>query len=58
MLKITNQDTVENFEFETQLLMTMAHDNIIKFIGTCIDECPRKMIFEFMENGDLNQYLR
>ena len=58
VLKITSQDTIENFDFETKLLSSMNHSNIITFIGACIDECPRKMVFEYMENGDLNQYLR
>ena len=43
---------------ETETLSTLKHDNIITFYGISIDGGKLMMVFEFMENGDLNKLLR
>lgn len=43
---------------EAALMHTFDHPNILKLYGVCIDQEPLCMIFEFMELGDLNNFLR
>jgi hypothetical protein len=53
------QDTIADFEREAELLTTFQHENIIKFFGVCIDgDRERMIVLEYMEEGDLNNYLR
>ena len=47
-----------DFEREAELLTTLQHENIVTFYGVCTDEDPAMMIFEYMENADLNNFLR
>ncbi|XP_059147313.1 putative neurotrophin receptor LTRK 1 [Physella acuta] len=48
----------EDLEREAEVLSTMEHKNIITFYGVCRDNGRLLLIFEYMENGDLNNYLR
>ncbi|GIY82248.1 NT-3 growth factor receptor [Caerostris darwini] len=58
-LKDTNfSDAKVDFEREAELLTNMQHDNIIKFYGVSTDGEAPMMIFEYMEHGDLNNFLR
>ena len=34
------------------------HQNILRLLGVCIEQEPLCMIFEYMELGDLNNFLR
>ena len=47
-----------DFDREAELLVSLQHDNIVRFHGVCVDCEPLLMLFEFMENGDLNSFLR
>lgn len=51
-------DTRDDFEREATLLSNLQHDNIIKFYGVSVDGEALMMIFEYMEHGDLNNFLR
>ena len=51
-------DARKDFEREAELLAKLQHDNIVTFYGVCMDKEPFLMVFEYMENGDLNNYLR
>ena len=46
------------FERESRLLGGLAHPNIVRLIGVCVEEDPFYMVFELMEQGDLQRYLR
>ena len=50
--------TKKEFFREASLMHTFKHPNIVKLLGVCIGEEPLCMIFEFMELGDLNQFLQ
>lgn len=50
--------TRADFEREAELLSGLQHNNIVTFYGVCTEGDTLMMIFEFMENGDLNNYLR
>lgn len=52
------EDARKDFEREAGLLTNLEHKNIVTFFGVCIEDESFMMIFEYMENGDLNNYLR
>ena len=49
---------LENFVREAKLMFSFDHPNIIKIHAVCMADLPYYMIFEFMEKGDLTQFLR
>ena len=58
-LKDVNSDEArKDFEREAELLMNLIHENIVKFYGISLDGDPLMMLFEYMEYGDLNNFLR
>ena len=46
------------FDREAEILTSLQHEHIVTFYGISMDEDPLLMIFEYMENGDLNNFLR
>ena len=48
----------KDFEREAELLTALHHPNIVTFHGVCMETDPLMMIFEYMENGDLSNFLR
>lgn len=49
--------TLRDFEREAELLHGLCHENIVALYGISIDNGPL-MVLEYMENGDLNSFLR
>ena len=47
-----------NFLDEAKLMFSFDHPNILHIYGVCVSEMPYKMVFEYMDEGDLTQYLR
>ncbi|KAH9524755.1 hypothetical protein Btru_027729 [Bulinus truncatus] len=47
-----------DFEREAEMMSSLEHSNIVTFYGVCTESEQWMMIFEFMENGDLNKFLR
>ena len=47
-----------SFNQEVALMSVLQHDNILRLLAVSTEEEPYCMIFEFMENGDLNEFLR
>ena len=52
------EDARRNFDREAELLTNLQCENIVTFYGVCTEEDSLMMLFEYMENGDLNSYLR
>nr|XP_042908764.1 BDNF/NT-3 growth factors receptor-like [Parasteatoda tepidariorum] len=52
------EDAKIDFEREAELLSNLKHNNIIKFYGVSVDGEALMMLFEYMEYGDLNNFLR
>ncbi|KAF7819731.1 putative LRR receptor-like serine/threonine-protein kinase [Senna tora] len=46
------------FQTEAELLMTVHHRNLVSFIGYCDDDNKMALIYEYMANGNLKNYLR
>ncbi|GFX70331.1 hypothetical protein TNCV_2955511 [Trichonephila clavipes] len=58
-LKVTETgDFKGDFEREANVLANLQHTNVIKFYGVSTDGEALMMIFEYMEHGDLNNFLR
>ncbi|KAK2176110.1 hypothetical protein NP493_682g00005 [Ridgeia piscesae] len=52
------EDQLRDFDHEAELLASLQHDHIVAFYGISRDSQPMMMIFEYLENGDLNKFLR
>ena len=48
----------KEFFKEASLMHHFDHPNILKLLGVCVEQEPLCMIFEYMEIGDLNNFLR
>ncbi|XP_078282568.1 discoidin domain-containing receptor 2-like isoform X2 [Rhinoraja longicauda] len=46
-----------NFLKEVKIMSRLKDPNIIRLLGICIRDDPLCMVTEYMENGDLNQFL-
>ena len=47
----------EAFDREVMFLSRLKHPNVVKFMGVCYQD-PAFIMMEYMEEGDLNQFLR
>ncbi len=61
-VKMLKDDATEemkmDFEREAALMVEFDHPNIVKLLGVCMMGRPMCLLFEFMNCGDLNEYLR
>lgn len=48
----------QSFIDEAKLMFKFDHPNILKIHGVCMDHMPYQMVFEYMDEGDLTQFLR
>ena len=53
-----SDQTKKDFFREAALMHEFNHPNILKLLGVCIEQEPLCMLFQYMEHGDLNSYLR
>ncbi|XP_023743317.1 probable receptor-like protein kinase At5g38990 [Lactuca sativa] len=54
---MSNQGANE-FESEVKVLSMLRHGNLLSLIGYCNDEREMVLVYEFMPNGTLEDYLR
>ena len=47
-----------DFIEEAKLMFGFSHPNILKIYGVCMSDFPYLMVFEYMDEGDLTQFLR
>lgn len=52
-----NMKTRQDFQREADLMADLIHPNIVCLLGVCFKEEPMCMMFEFMSEGDLHEYL-
>ena len=52
--------TVAIWDFinEAKLLHRFRHEHIVSFYGVCMEELPYYLVFEYMDQGDLCEFLR
>ncbi|NWU03557.1 ITK kinase, partial [Urocynchramus pylzowi] len=48
----------EDFIEEAKVLMKLSHPKLVQLYGVCFEDAPICLVFEFMENGCLSDYLR
>ena len=52
------EEMLQDFEREACLMTDLSHPNILQLLGVCVTGRPMCLLFEFMNHGDLNVYLR
>ncbi|KAL5572504.1 hypothetical protein UlMin_022101 [Ulmus minor] len=57
MLSPTSSQGPREFQTEAELLMRIHHRNLASFVGYCDDEDKLALIYEYMANGNLKDYL-
>lgn len=58
LAKESSTETKENFIEKLALMSLLHHENILELLAVSTVEEPYGMIFEYMELGDLAQFLR
>uniref|UniRef100_A0A3B4U7L1 Tyrosine-protein kinase n=1 Tax=Seriola dumerili TaxID=41447 RepID=A0A3B4U7L1_SERDU len=48
----------EDFKEEARVMMRLSHYKLVQLYGVCTQHSPMCLVFEFMENGCLSDYLR
>ena len=56
--KGSSPEVKHDFDQEACLMNYLFHPNIVRMLAVSAIEEPYCMIFEFMSNGDLSEYLR
>ena len=51
-------DALDSFVREAKLMFSFDHVNIVKIFGVAMECLPYYLVFEFMDKGDLAQFLR
>nr|XP_057922945.1 discoidin domain-containing receptor 2-like isoform X2 [Doryrhamphus excisus] len=52
-----NKNARNDFLKEIRIMSRLRDSNIVRLLAVCVDKDPLCMITEYMENGDLNQFL-
>ncbi|WOL01023.1 serine/threonine-protein kinase STY46-like [Canna indica] len=53
-----DERVIREFRHEVDLLAKLRHPNIVQFLGAVTEKTPLMIITEYMEGGDLYQFLR
>jgi len=57
MKKLVGEQELGEFKSEVAILSQLRHPNLVLFLGACVEE-KRCIIYEYLENGNLYDYLR
>ncbi|XP_077999317.1 inactive tyrosine-protein kinase 7-like isoform X2 [Glandiceps talaboti] len=57
-LMTKDEDLQVEFKRELDMLSKLQHDHVVKLLGMCKEADPQYMITEYLEWGDLKQFLR
>ena len=49
---------MEAFDKEVKFMSRLNHDNVVRLLGVCTGTTESFIMMEYMENGDLNQFLQ
>lgn len=58
MPECSSAEVQEDFEGEARLLSNFHHENIVSLFGVCFEQQPRLIVLEYLEGGDLKNFLR
>lgn len=47
----------KDFEVEVEAIGRVRHKNLVRLIGYCIDGSQRMLVYEYIDNGNLDQWL-
>ncbi|XP_006817060.1 PTK7-like protein isoform X1 [Saccoglossus kowalevskii] len=53
-----DEDLQVEFKREIDMLSKLQHDNVVRLLGICKEADPQYMILEYLEWGDLKQFLK
>lgn len=56
-LKALDKNIETEFMKEVNVISQLTHENVVRLLGVCT-EAPLLMVVEYMQNGDLNQFLK
>ncbi|XP_028794943.1 LRR receptor-like serine/threonine-protein kinase IOS1 [Neltuma alba] len=57
MLSLSSVQGYQQFQAEVKLLMRVHHRNLTSLVGYCNEETNKGLIYEYMANGNLQEYL-
>ncbi|GJN24909.1 hypothetical protein PR202_gb12686 [Eleusine coracana subsp. coracana] len=52
-----SMSTYELFKNEVKILPKLQHKNIVKLVGFCAERCERVLVYEYMQNGSLEDLI-
>ncbi|KAL5728324.1 hypothetical protein ACHQM5_001422 [Ranunculus cassubicifolius] len=55
--KIIDQDQIEQFLNEADIVSKINHKNVVKLLGVCLDSKVPMLVYEFVANGTIFQHL-
>ena len=53
-----NSEAIREYEKEMLMMTQLHHPNIVKLVGLCTDSPPYYILTEFMEKGNLAEFLQ
>ncbi|CBI29365.3 unnamed protein product, partial [Vitis vinifera] len=53
-----DEDPVDSFASEIQILGHIRHRNIVKLLGYCSNKCVKLLLYNYISNGNLQQLLQ
>ncbi|GKV36583.1 hypothetical protein SLEP1_g44696 [Rubroshorea leprosula] len=57
VLSSTSMQGYKEFQAEVKLMTVVCHENLVSVMGYCDEDSRKALIYEYMANGNLGQYL-